>query len=138
MAIPIENVKGIGPASALLLKEAGIESVSELAAAGIDRIAAVKGFSEIRAGKVIESAKTLLETEKKTETAVAASAAETKSAKTSPEKKKKGDKKKKNKKGDQKKGDKKKGDKKKGDKKKKTKKDSKKKKEGKKKSKKKK
>ena len=117
MAKTIEDVKGIGPASAALLKEAGIGTLGELAATTIASVTSVKGFSEIRATRVIEGAKALLKTEKKPTAASKKQPVKTKAAKRSSEKKKKADKKKKDKKGGKKKNKKKNAKKKKGNKK---------------------
>lgn len=111
MAKSIEEVKGIGPASAALLSSAGIGTIKKLATASIADVAAVKGFSEIRATRVIEAAKTLVASEQK-------SSSKTKAPKSSSEKKKKDIKKKKDKKSDKKKTEKKKATKKSADKKK--------------------
>ncbi len=60
MAYVLEDVKGIGPASAALLRDAGIESAEALAAAPVSRVAAVWGFDTVRATRVIASAETLV------------------------------------------------------------------------------
>ena len=99
----LEDVKGIGPAGALLLKKAGITSVSELAAADIDQISSVKGFGRISAARLIEEAKSLLSEAKKSASEVIESPTKTTSVEPSPSKKRGADKKKKDKKSDKKK-----------------------------------
>ena len=111
MAKAIVDVKGIGPASAALLIERGIRTVEDMAAATIAQLTAVQGFSDIRAARVIEEAKTLLAMKEKP-----AAEKKEKAAKPTAEKKKKSDKKKKDKKSDKKKNDKKKAKKKTSDK----------------------
>jgi hypothetical protein len=107
MAKSIGDVSGIGPATAALLKEAGIGTVEKLAAASLDRVSAIKGFGEIRAARVIEAAKSLLAADGKT-VAADKKPKKKKAAKPSSEKAKKASRKKKDKKGDKKKSDKKK------------------------------
>lgn len=63
MSVTMNDVKGIGPATAELLAEHNIISVADLAGCKIGQIAAIKGFSEIRAKRVIDAAKALLKTE---------------------------------------------------------------------------
>ncbi|MBN2792926.1 MAG: helix-hairpin-helix domain-containing protein [Desulfuromonadales bacterium] len=60
MATPVIEVKGIGPSTATVLKEHGIASAEDLAGATISQVAAVRGFSDIRAAQVIADAKMLL------------------------------------------------------------------------------
>ena len=55
----IEEVPGIGPASALILQESGIHSADDLAARQVEEVAAIKGFSQIRAAQVIAAAREL-------------------------------------------------------------------------------
>lgn len=59
MAKPIEDVKGIGPATAALLADSGIRSADDLAARQVEEIAAVRGFSQIRAERVLAAAREL-------------------------------------------------------------------------------
>jgi len=59
MNTPILNVRGIGPATADLLIENGITSAEQLAAQKVGTLAAVKGFCEARAQKVIADAQAL-------------------------------------------------------------------------------
>jgi transcription termination factor NusA len=54
------EVSGIGPATVPLLAEHGIKSAEDLAAAKPTTIAAVQGFSEIRANRVIAAAMAIL------------------------------------------------------------------------------
>lgn len=108
MAKSIEDVKGIGPVSAALLKKAGFGTVAKLAAATVARLTAIKGFSEIRSARVVEQAKTLLASDKKQTATAKEPPAKAKAPKPSSGKKKKDEKKKKDKKGDKKKSDKKK------------------------------
>ena len=59
MSTSIENVAGIGPATATVLSDKGIHSAEDLAAQRVGDLAAIKGFSTIRAGQVIEAARLL-------------------------------------------------------------------------------
>jgi len=59
MTTSIEKVSGIGPATATLLADNGILSAEDLAVKPVGDLAAIKGFSSIRAGQVIEAAKQL-------------------------------------------------------------------------------
>ncbi len=59
MSTSIENVAGIGPATATLLSDKGIHSAEDLAAQRVGDLAAIKGFNTIRAGQVIDAAKQL-------------------------------------------------------------------------------
>ena len=59
MSTSIENVAGIGPATATLLSDKGIHSAEDLAATQVGDLAAIKGFNTIRAGQVIDAAKQL-------------------------------------------------------------------------------
>jgi hypothetical protein len=59
MPTPIDNVTGIGPATATLLKHHDIHSAEDLAALRPGDLAAIKGFNSIRAGQVIDAAKQL-------------------------------------------------------------------------------
>lgn len=61
----IGDVKGIGPATARLLIEAGLKTVEDLANASIDQVKAIQGFSDIRAAKIIEEARDILSKEEK-------------------------------------------------------------------------
>jgi predicted RecB family nuclease len=54
------DIHGIGPNTARLLTEAGIDSVEAVAAASIQQICAVRGFGSIRAGVLKEAARNLL------------------------------------------------------------------------------
>jgi hypothetical protein len=54
------EVKGIGPAAAKLLVDHGITCTEDLAGAKLGVVMAVQGFSEIRASRVIDAAKALL------------------------------------------------------------------------------
>jgi len=54
------EVKGIGPAAAKLLVDHGITCTEDLAGAKLGAVMAVRGFSKIRASRVIDAAKTLL------------------------------------------------------------------------------
>jgi hypothetical protein len=54
------DIHGIGPNTARLLTEAGIDSVEAVAAASIQQICAVRGFGSIRAGVLKEAARSLL------------------------------------------------------------------------------
>lgn len=59
MSTSIEKVTGIGPATATLLQNHGIHSAEDLAAKRVGDLAAINGFSSIRAAQVIEAAKQL-------------------------------------------------------------------------------
>lgn len=59
MSTSIENISGIGPATATLLSDKGIHSAEDLAAQRVGDLAAIKGFNTIRAGQVIDAAKQL-------------------------------------------------------------------------------
>ncbi|SEA26599.1 transcription termination factor NusA, C-terminal duplication [Desulfuromusa kysingii] len=91
MSNSILEVRGIGPSTATALTENGITTIAELAAKDVGQLAAIKGFSEIRAAQVITAAKALL-----TETAepVVAKPSSKKKEKPLEETSKKGDKKK--------------------------------------------
>ncbi len=59
MATPLEDVTGIGPATAKVLAEHGIASAEDLAARQVEEIALVHGFSTIRAAQVVAAARDL-------------------------------------------------------------------------------
>lgn len=63
MSQSILKVHGIGPAAAAILAENGISSAEDLAAKTPLQVAAIKGFSEIRAAQVVASAKALMAAE---------------------------------------------------------------------------
>ena len=56
----ITDISGIGPAAEATLAEHGFTSLKALARATVEQLAAVPGFSEARAGKVISAASDLL------------------------------------------------------------------------------
>jgi len=60
MATPVTDVKGIGPATALLLQEQGISSAEDLAVATVAMLTTISGFSEIRARQTIAAANAAL------------------------------------------------------------------------------
>ena len=60
MKTAITDIAGIGPATAATLNEHRIRSLSSLANASVERIAAIPGFSESRASRVIAAAGELL------------------------------------------------------------------------------
>jgi len=60
MAIPVIHVPGIGPKIAELLTQNGIETVTDLIQAGVDKLTQVPGISELKARSFIEAAKNLL------------------------------------------------------------------------------
>ena len=60
MSRSLLEVKGIGPAAAKLLVDHGITCTEDLAGAKLGAVMAVRGFSKIRASRVIDAAKTLL------------------------------------------------------------------------------
>ena len=57
----ITDIAGVGPVAADALAEHGINTLTRLARASIERVAAVPGFSEARAARVIAAAAELLE-----------------------------------------------------------------------------
>jgi len=57
--LSIDTVDGIGPVFAGRLKEAGLDSVSRLAAASVDKVAEAAGVSGARARSWIEQAEAL-------------------------------------------------------------------------------
>lgn len=59
MSKAIEDVAGIGPATAKILQESGILSADDLAARQVEEVAAIKGFSQVRAAQVIAAAREL-------------------------------------------------------------------------------
>lgn len=59
MTTSIDKVPGIGPATAVLLADHGIHNADDLAAKRVGDLAAIKGFSTIRAGQVIKAARLL-------------------------------------------------------------------------------
>jgi len=63
MSRSILEVSGIGPAAAAILAEKGISSAEELAAKTPLQLAMIKGFSEVRATRVIAQAQALLAAE---------------------------------------------------------------------------
>ncbi|MEN8188867.1 MAG: helix-hairpin-helix domain-containing protein [Thermodesulfobacteriota bacterium] len=52
----IDNVKGVGEKTAVLLSENGLKTVADLAAATVDQLCAIKGFGPSRAQAVIANA----------------------------------------------------------------------------------
>ena len=59
MATSLENVTGIGPATAKILTDSGITSAEDLAARQVEEVAAVRGFSTVRAAQVLAAAREL-------------------------------------------------------------------------------
>jgi hypothetical protein len=57
----ITDISGIGPAVAEVLAEHRIRTVASLARASVEKIAAIPGFSEARATRVIAAATELLD-----------------------------------------------------------------------------
>lgn len=64
MSKTILEVRGIGPTTVTLLSENGIVTAEDLAGKTVSQVAAIKGFSEIRAAQVIADAKALVSPEK--------------------------------------------------------------------------
>ena len=64
MAIELEDVKGIGKATAQRMKAVGIDSIEKLASSTLEDLLKVKGIGKASAVKYIESAKKLLEKSK--------------------------------------------------------------------------
>lgn len=62
MPTSVDKVTGIGPQTAILLANHGINSAEDLAARRVGDLAAIKGFSVVRAGQVIEAARQLIGT----------------------------------------------------------------------------
>jgi transcription termination factor NusA len=60
MSTPLTNVKGIGPATANALADAGITTAEKLAATSVEKLTAVPGFGELRAKVVIAQAQALV------------------------------------------------------------------------------
>eukprot|EP01155_Anaeramoeba_flamelloides_P058941 Anaeramoba_flamelloidesc84817_g1_i1.p1 GENE.c84817_g1_i1~~c84817_g1_i1.p1 ORF type:complete len:129 (+),score=38.36 c84817_g1_i1:288-674(+) len=61
MPTSIQNVRGIGPSTAEFLAEHNIVTAEDLAACKVAQVAAIKGFSDIRAKQVINDAKALFD-----------------------------------------------------------------------------
>lgn len=59
MAIPITEIKGVGPLTADKLTEHGYRNAEDVATAQADDLATISGFGYVRAKLVIESAKNL-------------------------------------------------------------------------------
>lgn len=60
MSKSVLDVSGIGPSTAAFLAENGVKTADDLAALSVEQLAAIRGFSEIRAGQVITAAKALV------------------------------------------------------------------------------
>ena len=60
MTIPVNKVNGIGPKTAIYLKNKKVNTVEELISFGVDNLALAPGFSPGRAVTVINEAKNLL------------------------------------------------------------------------------
>jgi hypothetical protein len=60
MESALTTIPGIGSSTAKILMEHGFKSLPEIAAATIAQVAAVPGFSTIRAGRIIKAANNLL------------------------------------------------------------------------------
>lgn len=60
MSKSILEVRGIGPSTITILAENGIKTAADLASKEVSQVAAIKGFSEIRAAQVISAAKELI------------------------------------------------------------------------------
>lgn len=67
MSLQLEDITGIGKATAESLREAGIDSVEKLASLKVDDLLKVKGIGKSTASKYIEDAQNLLEKSKKKE-----------------------------------------------------------------------
>jgi hypothetical protein len=105
----ITDIAGVGPVAAEALAEYRISTLTQLARATVTRVAAVPGFSEARAAKVIAAAAELLGTTATTPTAEEAAPRKTTGKGKDRKKDKKKDKDKDKKKGKNKGKDKKKG-----------------------------
>jgi hypothetical protein len=82
MKVSVIQVAGIGPKTAVFLKEHGIDSVEALLASGVGVLAQAPGFGETRARQVLDAASALLLAE------VATATGETGKKKTKKKKKK--------------------------------------------------
>jgi NAD-dependent DNA ligase len=60
----LEDIHGVGPATATALAEQGLGSVKKVAKAKVKHVAAVPGFGAVRARTVRNSARTLVEVPK--------------------------------------------------------------------------
>jgi hypothetical protein len=60
MNTSVDNISGIGPAAAAALGNEGFSDLASLAGATVDQVASIRGFSEVRAAKVISAAASLL------------------------------------------------------------------------------
>lgn len=60
MNTSVEDISGIGPAAAAALGDGGFRDIASLAGAALDEVASIKGFSKVRAAKVISAAASLL------------------------------------------------------------------------------
>jgi Mg-chelatase subunit ChlI len=62
----LEDIPGIGPQTAKVLAEHGFADAAAIARATVDALAAVPGFSEVRAKRTIDAARSLAPSAKKT------------------------------------------------------------------------
>jgi transcription termination factor NusA len=62
MSSSILEVQGIGQSTAVNLAKHGIKTIEDLASADVARLMTVKGFSDIRAARIISAAQQLLST----------------------------------------------------------------------------
>ena len=61
----LEDISGVGPATAEALAEQGLGSVKKVAKAKVKHVAATPGFGEVRARRVRDAARDLVDTQKK-------------------------------------------------------------------------
>ena len=61
----LEDIPGIGPQTAKVLAEHGFADAAGIARATVDALAAVPGFSEVRAKRTIDAARSLVPSAKK-------------------------------------------------------------------------
>lgn len=64
MSDELVRVKGVGPTSAIRLKEAGVNSIEDIARSRPEELAWIKGIGDVSAKHIIENAKEILKVEK--------------------------------------------------------------------------
>jgi N utilization substance protein A len=62
-SVGLENLSGVGEKLIEALKEAGLDSLEKIAAATVEQLVDVKGLGEVKAGKIIAQAQSLLKKE---------------------------------------------------------------------------
>lgn len=76
MSLELTELTGVGPRGAEILAEHGFRSLKAIAAANVEALSQVPGFSEARAQKCINQAKTLLANDTITATEIESTASE--------------------------------------------------------------